>query len=249
MDFVPPSRKTRGHRLTTPCASRADLGHRDFRAVVTALVCWRFLLARAEAMDEKLRLPSARAARAVPSRIMKKLSLLAVLGPSLGAIVLGSAESPGCPRLCWQHPAASRRAQPRSRRREGAARCWRGSGREERRDATPLLYGAGHAEIVRALLARGANPNALSKAKNTPLMVAAAPRNPTRQCGCSSKAGADARAKKATDVEVAISRAVNVGGRPGSFAYQPRRVDGWSWMATFNSLPDTMTVRCLPNSS
>ena len=39
-------------------------------------------------------------------------------------------------------------------------------------EATPLLYGAGHAEIVRALLARGANPNAPSKDKDTPLMAA-----------------------------------------------------------------------------
>ena len=39
-------------------------------------------------------------------------------------------------------------------------------------EATPLIYGAGHAEIVRALLARGANPNATSTLKNTPLIAA-----------------------------------------------------------------------------
>ncbi len=40
--------------------------------------------------------------------------------------------------------------------------------------ATPLIYGAGHAEIVRALLARGASPGSVSQENQTPLMAAAA---------------------------------------------------------------------------
>jgi ankyrin repeat protein len=78
-------------------------------------------------------------------------------------------------------------------------------------EATPLLYGAGHAGVVRALLARGANPNAASKLKVTPLMAAVAPPESFEVARLLLEAGADVHAKRTTDVEVMLSRAV-VGG-------------------------------------
>jgi ankyrin repeat protein len=79
--------------------------------------------------------------------------------------------------------------------------------------ATPLIYGAGHPEIVRALLARGANPNAVSTTKNTPLMSAVVHPESYEAARLLIDAGADVHAKKTTDVEVALGRAV-IGGDP-----------------------------------
>jgi ankyrin repeat protein len=83
--------------------------------------------------------------------------------------------------------------------------------------ATPLLYGAGHPEIVRALLARGANPNAASTAKATPLMVAVAHPESFEAARLLIEAGADVRAKRTSDVEVMLGRAVVAG--------DPRTID------------------------
>ncbi len=80
-------------------------------------------------------------------------------------------------------------------------------------EATPLLYGAGHADIVRLLLARGANANAASKSKNTPLMVAAGHPRSYAAVRLLLEAGADIHAKKAAGVEVMLERAVDGGDR------------------------------------
>lgn len=50
--------------------------------------------------------------------------------------------------------------------------------------ATPLLSGAGHAEIVRALLGRGANANAVSALKTTPLWRLSRIQNPMTPPAC-----------------------------------------------------------------
>ena len=78
-------------------------------------------------------------------------------------------------------------------------------------EATPLLYGAGHAEIVRALLARGANPNAVSKAKNTPLIAAVAHAESFDAVKLLLDAGADVYAVKRPDTEIILDRAVQAG--------------------------------------
>ncbi len=80
-------------------------------------------------------------------------------------------------------------------------------------EATALIYGGGHAGIVRALLARGANPNAVSKLKNTPLMIAVAHLDSLEAVRLLLEAGADVHAKKTTDVDVILTRAVNAGNR------------------------------------
>lgn len=79
--------------------------------------------------------------------------------------------------------------------------------------ATPLVYGAGNAEIVGALLARGANPNAVTKEKTTPLMVAAAHPASYAVVKALIEAGADIHAKRTSDIEVVLPRAVNAGDR------------------------------------
>jgi ankyrin repeat protein len=79
--------------------------------------------------------------------------------------------------------------------------------------ATPLLYGAGHAGIVRALLARGASPNAASNLQVTPLMAAAAHADSFDVVRLLIDAGADVRAIINSDVEVVLSRAVSGGDR------------------------------------
>lgn len=80
-------------------------------------------------------------------------------------------------------------------------------------EATPLLYGAGHAEIVRALLAGGANPNAASKAKNTPLIAAVSHANSFEAASLLLAAGAEVHAVKKPDVELILDRAVQSGDR------------------------------------
>ncbi len=80
-------------------------------------------------------------------------------------------------------------------------------------EATPLLYGAGHAEIVRALLARGANPNAVSAEKNTPLMAAVAHADSFAAARLLVEAGADVHAVKKPGEEIMLSRAVEAGDR------------------------------------
>lgn len=78
-------------------------------------------------------------------------------------------------------------------------------------EATPLLYGAGHAEIVRALLARGANPNAVSALKNTPLMAAVSHAESFAAVSLLLDAGADVHAVKRPGVEIMLGRAVQAG--------------------------------------
>lgn len=78
-------------------------------------------------------------------------------------------------------------------------------------EATPLLYGAGHAEIVRALLAKGANPNAVSKAKNTPLMAAVTHAESFEATQLLLDAGADVHAVKRPEIEIMLDRAVQAG--------------------------------------
>ncbi|MDP3069476.1 MAG: ankyrin repeat domain-containing protein [Opitutaceae bacterium] len=80
-------------------------------------------------------------------------------------------------------------------------------------EATPLLYGAGHAEIVRALLARGANPNAVSALKNTPLMAAASHADSFEAARLLLEAGADVQAVKQPGQEIMLSRAVEARDR------------------------------------
>lgn len=80
-------------------------------------------------------------------------------------------------------------------------------------EATPLLYGAGHAGIVSALLQRGANPNAESKLKVTPLMAAVSHPESFAAAQLLLDAGANVHAKRMSDVEVVLSRAVNGGDR------------------------------------
>lgn len=80
-------------------------------------------------------------------------------------------------------------------------------------EATPLLYGAGHAGIVKALLARGANPNAASKLKNTPLMAAVAHPDSFEAARLLLDAGADLHARKTADVDIPLGRAVVAGDR------------------------------------
>jgi ankyrin repeat protein/mono/diheme cytochrome c family protein len=79
--------------------------------------------------------------------------------------------------------------------------------------ATALLYGAGHAGVVRALLARGANPNVVSTAKNTPLIAAVAHPDSHEAARALIDASADVKAKKANDIEVPLSRAMAIGDR------------------------------------
>lgn len=78
-------------------------------------------------------------------------------------------------------------------------------------EATPLLYGAGDAEIVRLLLVRGANPNAASKTKNTPLIVAASHPDSFTAVSLLLEAGADVHTVKRTDAEPALDSAVQAG--------------------------------------
>ena len=80
-------------------------------------------------------------------------------------------------------------------------------------EATPLLYGAGHAEIVRALLARGANPNAVSALKNTPLMAAVSHADSLEAVRLLLDAGADIHAVKQSGQEIMLSRAVEARDR------------------------------------
>ena len=80
-------------------------------------------------------------------------------------------------------------------------------------EATPLLYGAGHAEIVRALLARGANANAVSALKNTPLMAAVSHADSFEAARLLLEAGADVHAVKQPGEEIMLSRAVEARDR------------------------------------
>ncbi len=80
-------------------------------------------------------------------------------------------------------------------------------------EATPLLYGAGHAEIVRALLARGANPNAVSALKNTPLMAAVSHADSFEAARLLLEAGAEVHAVKQPGEEIMLSRAVEARDR------------------------------------
>ena len=80
-------------------------------------------------------------------------------------------------------------------------------------EATPLLYGAGHAGIVGALLERGANPNTASKLKVTPLMAAVVHAESFAAAKLLLDAGADVQAKRTTDVSVVLGRAVIGGDR------------------------------------
>jgi ankyrin repeat protein len=79
--------------------------------------------------------------------------------------------------------------------------------------ATPLLYGAGHAGIIRALLARGADPNAASKLKITPLMVAVSHPDSLEVARLLIEAGADVHAKTSGDVDATLIKAVTAGDR------------------------------------
>ncbi|MEO7412196.1 MAG: ankyrin repeat domain-containing protein, partial [Opitutaceae bacterium] len=84
-------------------------------------------------------------------------------------------------------------------------------------DATPLLYGAAHSDIVRVLLARGANPNTKSKAGFTPLMVALAVPDSYPAVRQLIDAGADQRAGRRADEEIMLGRAI-FGGDQRSIA-------------------------------
>jgi ankyrin repeat protein len=79
--------------------------------------------------------------------------------------------------------------------------------------ATPLIYGAGHAEIVRALLAGGANPNAVSTLKNTPLMAAVSHADSFEAARLLLEAGADVHAVKQPGQEIMLRRAVEAQDR------------------------------------
>lgn len=83
--------------------------------------------------------------------------------------------------------------------------------------ATPLLYGAGHAGIVRVLLARGANPNAASALKITPLMVAVSQPDGFAAAEALLAAGADLHAPGANNLQPVLIRAVTYAG--------PRTID------------------------
>ncbi|MCX6951910.1 MAG: ankyrin repeat domain-containing protein [Verrucomicrobia bacterium] len=80
-------------------------------------------------------------------------------------------------------------------------------------EATPLLYGAGHPEIVRLLLARGANPNAAAKSKNTPLIAAVSHAESFEAAKLLLEAGADVHAVKRPDTELILDRATQAGDR------------------------------------
>lgn len=80
-------------------------------------------------------------------------------------------------------------------------------------DATPLLYGAGSAEIVRLLLAQRADPNAGSKLKYTPLMAAAMQPQTFESVQLLVAAGADVRAVRNTSTDTVLDRAVLGGDR------------------------------------
>jgi ankyrin repeat protein len=78
--------------------------------------------------------------------------------------------------------------------------------------ATPLIYGAGDAGIVRALLERGADANAVSKLMVMPLMVAAAHPESYEAVRLLLEAGANIRAIR-NKREVVLPIAVNGGDR------------------------------------
>ncbi len=82
--------------------------------------------------------------------------------------------------------------------------------------ATPLLYGTGNEEVVRALLAHGANPNLASKLELTPLMSAAAHRDSHRIVSLLLQAGADTHVKKGGQEYLALKALY--GGDPQTLA-------------------------------
>jgi ankyrin repeat protein len=79
--------------------------------------------------------------------------------------------------------------------------------------ATPLIYGAGHAGVVRALLARGADPNAASKLKITPLIAAVAHPESFECARLLLDAGADVHAKAANELDGTLTKSVVAGDR------------------------------------
>jgi ankyrin repeat protein/mono/diheme cytochrome c family protein len=84
---------------------------------------------------------------------------------------------------------------------------------KNKEEATPLLYGAGHAQIVRALLAKKADVNATSKMKNTPLLVAVGHADSLEAARLLLDAGADLHVKRTTDFDIVLPRAVIAGNR------------------------------------
>lgn len=85
--------------------------------------------------------------------------------------------------------------------------------RRNEHGATPLIYGAGNPEIVAVLLKGGANPNAASKIKVTPLLAAVAHPVSFASARLLLEAGADLRVKRTGDVEAVLARAVSGGDR------------------------------------
>lgn len=114
--------------------------------------------------------------------------------------------------------------------------------------ATPLLYGAGDADIVRTLLAKGADPNAVSALLHTPLMVAAAQPGGAEAVRLLLAAGANVRATKRAGREIILNRGISSGNRrtvelllAAGADLNPR--EGFSPLCNAAFLGDTDTVR------
>lgn len=80
-------------------------------------------------------------------------------------------------------------------------------------EATPLLYGAGHAEIVRLLLAAGAAPEVRSRLSMTPLSVAVAHPEGFESVERLIAAGVDPRAHGPVGRSVILNYAIQAGNR------------------------------------
>lgn len=80
-------------------------------------------------------------------------------------------------------------------------------------EATPLIYGAGEADIVTALLARGANANAVSTLLVTPLMAAVLHPDSFEAVQKLIAAGADVHATRQLATDAVLALAINGGDR------------------------------------
>ncbi len=80
-------------------------------------------------------------------------------------------------------------------------------------EATPLIYGAGDAGVVTALLERGANANAVSTLRMTPLMAAVLHPNSFEVVQKLIAAGADVAATRQLESDAVLSMAITGGDR------------------------------------